>query len=539
MQRPVLNLDILDQIIALSDRTTLLSIMQTSHELYESGMKHLQRKIHIFWLKEKLDSFLHFCEAGGQVTKMSLRMKHLRGLDIYCEECVLYDKDIPSTTLALEATARALTRFFTSIVPVYGRNFTHLGIASPEVLCSADPSLPLAIASLTTLTYLAIHHGGEYSIILWSSLKSRLVEAQINIGTDGDPSHEDVTALLRGSEETIRKMTLYNAGNPTGVVCYANLHTLKINHVGMPMTRHYVSTFPNLQVLHVGECISQWDDESEELMERRSLNVAQQIQDGSWRTLREYSGSILFLYMLGLTCPVMHADVYDNIWERIDLAQVPAIVTNCTVQHLKVTSRVATGIVDRAVGFLALCEEPGFHSVKTFDVAFTLSSNDRARDMKHLLVSTPRPSFALLVHAVPRTYLSQEYIKKAVCRSSLLGFGLIVTGEWTRVWRDSVSNESETESSDQETGSNGQGSEADEEDSGSDEQHAQSDEGDSESDDGVDPTSAWGFLDELPVDALADELLDGCKSLKAVRIRIGSLTAERGPQNVFYEPGED
>ncbi|KAM5538643.1 hypothetical protein V8D89_007672 [Ganoderma adspersum] len=164
MSIPTLNVDILLYIMAWSTRKTLLRMMLTCRDLHRGGIKLLLRKDPGIWNKRKIGSFTSFCEARGDGAEIAYRMHYLRGLEIDFDETASIDSDDSDEVEdKLGSASRTLTNLITSTIRVYAHNFTRLLLLSGDNLFVADPNLSLAIASLTTLTYLNIGNATERS----------------------------------------------------------------------------------------------------------------------------------------------------------------------------------------------------------------------------------------------------------------------------------------------------------------------------------------------------------------------------------------
>ena len=485
--------------------------MRTCRDLHRGGIKHLLQKTPSICNERKLKSFLSFCEARGEGAEVAYRMHYLRGLEIDLEtddmESIDSD-DSGDIQDKLGSTARALTHLITSTIRLYAHNFTRLLLLSGDSLLIADPNLPLAIASLTTLTYLNIGDATERCFGLLGSLQSRLVEAHIGMNIDLiDPPDGDLTAFLRRSESSLTTLSLYHTSHPSGVACYSQLHTLDIRHLEIPTTRDYVTTFPNLRVLTANECIGHCGEE-DEWVQFRDLNIAQQAQEGSWHSLQSYVGSILFLYLFGLAChvPYVHVDA-EAEYESMIIQQVRAVVADTHPEHLIVDVSQVSHVLDQAEDIIALFKDPAFQAVKTFVLNLHLCAGDHKTDMEAMLVSLLRSRSCWLglhvgwhLHCTMLIRLPQECIFTAVSsNSTLVGFALMINWSALR-WR--------TGNNTTRAGSSGK------------KQRPKL-------------SRAQVFLDNLDVHSVADRLLGSCQSLQAMKVVLGKATACRGPVDML------
>ncbi|KAM5538642.1 hypothetical protein V8D89_007671 [Ganoderma adspersum] len=278
-------------------------------------------------------------------------------------------------------------------------------------------------------------------------------------------------------------LSLYHTIQPTGVAssCYPLLHTLNVRRLDVPTTRHYVTTFPNLQVLNVNECIAGFSDDDEEWARCRNLNVSQQAQSGSWRALQAYVGSILFLYLFGLGCHVTYVHVYaDDEYEAMELRHVQAIIADTSPEHLVVDVPEVSCTLDRAEDIMVLFKGTGFQAVKTFVLNLSLRGHeDHNMDMEAMLECI-------------FTGLSSN--------SSLVGFELTI--KWSSL-KYRAGNVIDVDS----TGKKQRPK----------------------------VSRAETFLGGLDAHSVADRLLRYCSSLQAVKVTLGKVTVERGPMDIFFD----
>ena len=163
---------------------------------------------------------------------------------------------------------------------------------------------------------------------------------------------------------------------------------LHAHRLHMPTARHYVTTFPNLQVLHASECLGRHSLRGDDgWTERRLLNISQQGRDGSWRSLRGYVESILFLYLLGLPCHVTYVHICDDEYESMGFQQARAVVADTHPEHVKIHVGEVSYILEQADDVIALCGSPDFRALKTFQLGFYLCPGDCNMDMEAMLVS--------------------------------------------------------------------------------------------------------------------------------------------------------
>ncbi|KAM5538641.1 hypothetical protein V8D89_007670 [Ganoderma adspersum] len=209
-----------------------------------------------------------------------------------------------------ESVAPILELLF-EIIARAASNFTSLKIFEAEALLAAHPPLCAAIAKLTTLKALNLSDAGVQCATLLCDLQSSLVLADISFSVDDRGPEDEVVhyfntnpiLLLQDSQSTLESLdTTFAVSSPYGP-CYANVTSLSLSCINLPVIEDYIRAFPNLLSLATCECGGFLEDPGEE-RRRRETSMDHQAQHGTWRSLRHYSGSVLELWTSGLTCQI-------------------------------------------------------------------------------------------------------------------------------------------------------------------------------------------------------------------------------------------
>ncbi|KAI0708022.1 hypothetical protein C8Q76DRAFT_747277 [Earliella scabrosa] len=168
---------------------------------------------------------------------------------------------------------------------------------------------------------------------------------------------------------------------------YPNLRQLSIDRDEFPLIAPYVCAFPNLTTLHVetdhGEDIDD-DDATGLLYEHHALNVRSQQEGGkagtTWQYLQEYTGGLVDLYVLGLTCRIPHLFFHSAIDERhYDMLSI--ILSYAQPVRLNITRVRDPFLTDPTRGLAAILHDSGASALESLVVVFELSKASREVDV--------------------------------------------------------------------------------------------------------------------------------------------------------------
>ncbi|KAM5538653.1 hypothetical protein V8D89_007682 [Ganoderma adspersum] len=331
-----LNMDIMHAIMSYATRNTVSDLMKTCRAANSEGVKHLLKDGVSIGSEVELLSLVYFLTARGNLDDSLRRLIFFESLSL--------NFDTPSPDVA-----RGLAEFFENIGPV-ALNFTSLDIHTAETLLTAYPPLGATIAKLTTLESLEISSSGEHCASLLRTLQSKLVTASITFD-DGDEEDEDILErdrnpilLFRGSQSTLESLsTSFSASSPQGPR-YANVTELSLSYLDLPSIEDYIRAFPNLRSLSAFECSGYVNDPAG-WEERRLTSMGYQVRRGSWRSLRQYWGSVLILWIFGLTCriPSVELDFEDD---ELDLDKLNDVLQDARPSRLILKLPEASCLLD-------------------------------------------------------------------------------------------------------------------------------------------------------------------------------------------------
>ncbi|KAI9068419.1 hypothetical protein FKP32DRAFT_1618713 [Trametes sanguinea] len=235
-------------------------------------------------------------------------------------------------------------------------NLRSLSIASGDLLLEVHPDLASAFSAITSLKSFQMGYTHDHGISLLQNLRSQLVSVNLNflpIGgglaffdfvSDVELLQLHPVALLAHSQASLEKLDAFgwttHSALPPNVDCvYPKMRHLDLEHTSIPLTMPYIRAYPNLTHLRyeTSEC-EMVDSESTALHDHQHrLNVADQLASGlTWRCLQDFHGSVVDLYMLGLTCRIER--VYLQVVHPKVFYQLAAALAHAQPRHLELSN---------------------------------------------------------------------------------------------------------------------------------------------------------------------------------------------------------
>ena len=366
-------MDVLQDVLQYLDtQPHVLSMMRTCKDLYEFGVKHLLHfGVHVR-TEEQLTSFCKFILCSP-----STRARHVRTLgisikrdlqelcspldpwgdsdsdeetitssneDLYVDETglnwedhadlldeVLNQRGWPrraSPQVTVTDEFRQKTEGAVLLADVLGetKNLEELRIGYCEELFElaqmggemrnwGSDRLQAAIAGLTSVRRLRIASFGLRTLSLLPTMRTPLVEVDINFYYTVIEQHPDFLDILSPFCGTLRKVTVWHVdlyidfiGLQDNTPRFPHVHTLSIRRVDGLSLSVLVFAFPNIQVLEITDL---WLDDTTyppDVHEARDENLAVPDEE-LWPELQHLSGDIYALYALGLTRHVHRLDI--------------------------------------------------------------------------------------------------------------------------------------------------------------------------------------------------------------------------------------
>ncbi|KAH9887390.1 hypothetical protein C8Q73DRAFT_668881 [Cubamyces lactineus] len=264
------------------------------------------------------------------------------GLIVFTEEeqvlSFITDPVLSSTSKMLQFStgslsarvARALVTYLRG--PACAAGVTHLIIEDPEELLAstANRSLVVAFAALSTLTHLTLLGVGPLSRMLLSKMQAKLTDVTLEIephddeeGSDDPATCLNPIALLRNFQDSLVHI------NGQGIQTiwteemalapqYPKLKSVAFTDADIPFTSDYVRAFPNITALRLRTSPHEYEEllgcRPEKFEENREANVLLQLQRGTWSQTLQFCDSTLgTLYILALQCRVKELRVTCDI----------------------------------------------------------------------------------------------------------------------------------------------------------------------------------------------------------------------------------
>ncbi|PIL24813.1 hypothetical protein GSI_12699 [Ganoderma sinense ZZ0214-1] len=382
-QLPTLHDDILLAVLSCSSRQTIISMMATCHVLYHEGAKIILRNwpvaLESVGSEHKARSLLRFLQA-----EQLSRCSYIRNLYVSMQ---------PMPTAIAKSLADLLPRM-TSLRSLF------LDI---EQALRYHPSLFSAFAALPSIEDLVVT-GGERSCELIQSLPSHLVSAQLFFTPPNEEARQRLFSnpafhplvMLQRSAPTLKTLTcgFWCDINPRVLfslprVSYPNMHTFVFYESRSPTLAPYAKSFPRLAHLAVAETSlkPRWLPAHSQLAAReRNLNLARSCSRDapSWTRLCDYTGRLVDLWFLGLSCNIPRLILDDTPAERPPLA-LTDVVACARPRELSITfSRCSlTNVLDSDL-LNALGTEGGSH-LRRLALSIELDAEDRDLDVGQAL----------------------------------------------------------------------------------------------------------------------------------------------------------
>ncbi|OJT12607.1 hypothetical protein TRAPUB_10848 [Trametes pubescens] len=434
--QPRLNHDILLAVMTFCDKFTISRMLRTCSALSRHGARLLLNDTVNINDANALDSLCQFLRADN-----FSRMRHFRDL------ALRMDEKMP------RPVARQLAE-------ILGRS-THLDTLTlteaEPILQSHDPAIATAIASLTSLRTLVLCGAEELSRNMMLMLQSPLEEVRFEYDPHGDAPFDEMLEpdelpqyhplfLCQNFAASLRDLDCRFASPHTGFTypqlpMYPNLCCLTLQD-DWPVLRPWIASCPNLTELssttHHEVWVAEDEDDDQDINpeweELRQRNLDDQVAHGTWTHLEEYSGNVVPLYILGLTCRIPSITIDEDVKSH----HVGMLRTILAEAKPKSLGMCMTGSLDdlgdSEYGIAALLMLEGCSEIETLELSLDLQRWDTF-DFQgltvHLLDALPHlPALKLLdVDISGPQKRSQQSVQAATQESSadedvdIAGFG--------------------------------------------------------------------------------------------------------------------
>ena len=365
---------------------TVSRTMKTCRSLHLAGARYLLRG----GVSLDTDSDSDTCRMGRMASFVAFmqadhphRYPLLRNLSMS-----FYDRsEYESQPDLLSDPAFSLLKNLFMDISAYSTNFNALTLVEADEILGAHPDLLHAIASIRTVKELWVAPVGPHSRRMLRNFSSAVVSAYLDMYMEEeDPTMDgearDVTLLLHNSQHTLEKLEVNNHMVSFNGPRYLHVTVLVLDLQQVLRTHDFARAFPNLHTLDLQTSFIitmppfATDDEDGTFSRHRNTNIALQRAHGTWRTLKEVSGSPMILYALGLLCPVTALNITDGIHDSSDDVRVfREIVQHARPSHLHVTVSGGSSLVSGSE-CASVFHEQYVRQVRSLDIRVNLHPFD-------------------------------------------------------------------------------------------------------------------------------------------------------------------
>ncbi|KAI0689486.1 hypothetical protein C8T65DRAFT_107322 [Cerioporus squamosus] len=172
------------------------------------------------------------------------------------------------------------------------------------------PTTRRRVRRLSTVKTLYIDNVGKRAHDMLVDMKSSLRSAELSLSysrTDlpDELFYSDPIHLMSASQDTLERLKAYGATTDSPGSHwqkYPNMRSLELIFVDVPRTYDYVAAFPNLEHLIISSALSTLA----KCEATRRANRDEQEEYGAWGRLKSVAGLLTDVYMLGLSCHIVH-----------------------------------------------------------------------------------------------------------------------------------------------------------------------------------------------------------------------------------------
>ncbi|KAL7278964.1 hypothetical protein ACG7TL_006796 [Trametes sanguinea] len=443
--QPVISGDVYLELLAAADRPEVASMMCASRFLYSEGSKAILRDPVAISSQQHLSRFLVFLLAEGprrlqfvrslqlhmtppsanddlfqrlfvairgmsQLRSLSIAVHSERQLvDLIALVNIRAERDGNGAfdalhTLILDVAKISAEASLALIAAVPNlSSLRALSIPNGDLLFDSHPSLASAFAELPSIQKIDMPCIFEGGVSMLRGLRSNLVSAKLDFLPYGDDAFFDNASnttlrachpakLLAHSQSSLEELYSYGWKThpdilPDTSAVYPKMRTLELENAGYPLTMAYIRAYPNLTRLRYQTLESDkmtYDRESIESYDiRHRLNVTAQLASGcTWSQLQEYSGSVVDLYMLGLTCPI--DNIHLDLGTRALCYQLLPVLSHTRPRHLQFYGWPGNPSGPAEEVFSVFCGEAGSH-LESFELNTALCKGDEDVDLPAIM----------------------------------------------------------------------------------------------------------------------------------------------------------
>lgn len=319
-----LNLDILDTVVAWSDRSTLLALMLSCRYLNSEASKRLLQH-------PDLEDYIQIDGKGDQGVMSFVSFMHGTGGDRYCYLRAVTLGGVEISHTVAEKLVDVLRR---------AKNLKFFSFRDADSSLSLHRDTVPVLNSLRSIEVLKICLAGEHTHRLLENANWPLLSVELHgpyisareLGKRDNTNPMDPFVLLRAARSTLIQLTCINwieYGEPfrtLPVYVFPRLVKLDIVQFRSPSAAPWVEPFPNVREFTTQTfkwySLRRGDYAPPDLTWEHDRNATKnaRLRDRFWPALDVYNGRTLTdLYLLALPCPIRRVSLatMPNRWTRI------------------------------------------------------------------------------------------------------------------------------------------------------------------------------------------------------------------------------
>ncbi|KAI0790832.1 hypothetical protein C8Q75DRAFT_806211 [Abortiporus biennis] len=245
-----------------------------------------------------------------------------------------------------------------------------------------DPSICMAISSLTSIQTLSLTGLGTEECTMLQQLLSPLVVATINFPADAvnGLAPRDVLPLLTGFRASLENLCVLYTRFGDAQVEFPRVHSLSAHSCWLQFLRPLLISFPNLRRLSLIRESSheRFTTEIMEGLRKKNKEEQQKRMQRMWQKLEDVRSDVPTMFMLGLICEVHTLDI--GVVDRSTLGMLHEVMKDTRPHRLTVSLDIMSMRTDRLNGLFNLAPQ-----LTLLNLTLDLRSSQSAVDISALL----------------------------------------------------------------------------------------------------------------------------------------------------------
>ncbi|KAI0365916.1 hypothetical protein BV20DRAFT_1056064 [Pilatotrama ljubarskyi] len=442
---PLLPLDVLEDVMAVSTFSTISALMQACWYLYDVGPRHLLGRGVTFTDLNQVPSFDKFARV-----QYPRRFSYIRTLDIALgcrgtSEFVNTHLLVSLVSLLEDTALRIETLVLRDMV--IRTHPTHVRALQPralELICNA-------IEHLQGIRHVAFGPARHRICQILRRTSWQLITVDLecvhcshlplSVAAAGDPSgHVGALNVLQRCHRTLRSVrwncafALYDLGahlTPAGT--FAHVRKLGIAHLGparpglLSHIASYVRAFPNITELEIIPANYSLRRDEAALSRLRTQNQEEQARHGMWSGLTRCSGDVLGLFALGLLLPVSHLECVPRRSVPLQsMGILRRVLSDARPTSFSISLHGRKALLEEG-GFVAVLCNPATQTIREILVEVRLAAGDVKDDASSVMEDILQSLRSLPTNIQTLDLILDYYVINRLC------FGDNFSRVWTKV----------------------------------------------------------------------------------------------------------